>query len=145
MTSSAVSAVSAPETERERPNAAGVMGVIAASVRVSEVEGQKTDESAEERRSTKANLSLRRFAVANRAAASSTPSAGHRAQSGSSVVDGWNAVKSFERVGASTCARCSERHADRDVQLPEQRPGAGLMAVLCPNTRNWVIFDFDPW
>ena len=62
-----------------------------------------------------------------------SPSAGHRAESGSSVVDGWSAVKTFERGGASTCARCSEKAADRDVRLPVKRPGAGLIAVLCTN------------
>ena len=42
-------------------------------------------------------------------------------------------MKTFERGGASTCARGSERAADRDVRLPEKRPGAGLIAVLCTN------------
>ena len=43
----------------------------------------------------------------------------------------WIATETFKLEERWTCARCSEKAADRDVRIPVKRPGAGLMYVPC--------------
>ena len=41
----------------------------------------------------------------------------------------WIATETFKLEERWTCARCSEKAADRDVRIPVKRPGAGLKVI----------------